>query len=174
MKINKQRLLLVAFAAVVFTVIVWTFLPKPIPVEVVRVTRGPVQATVDHEGRTQVKAAEAAKRRAIPALDRTRVASEQAKTELDRAQKPYVEGAMAYQELDSAELKSSTADEELKAADFSVRLRHFNSSRRKPCSAAKRTHLEAEILSGVSENETVLVHPSDKIQNTPRIQERKS
>ena len=125
MKINKQRLLLVAFAAVVFTVIVWTFLPKPIPVEVVRVTRGPVQATVDHEGRTQVKAAEAAKRRAIPALDRTRVASEQAKTEPDRAQKLYVEAAMSHQELDNAELKSRTADDELKAADFGAQIATF-------------------------------------------------
>jgi HlyD family secretion protein len=55
MKISKQRLLLVAFAALVLGAVVYAFLPKPIPVEVVRVGRGPVQVTVDHEGRTRVK-----------------------------------------------------------------------------------------------------------------------
>jgi HlyD family secretion protein len=180
MKISKQRLLLVAFAAVVLGVTVYAFLPKPIPVEAVRVARGPLQVTVDHEGRTRVKeryvisaplsgrllrvelhpgdpiraketlvasiepsdpalldpraraeaearvkAAEAAKLRAIPILDRERAATEQAKTELDRTQKLYTTGAMSHQELDNAELKSSTADEELKAADFSVQIATF-------------------------------------------------
>jgi len=37
----------------------------------------------------------------------------------------------------------------------------------------RRNDLEAEVLSGVSENETVLVHPSDRIQNATRIRERK-
>ena len=180
MKISKQRLLLVAFAALVLGAIVYAFLPQPIPVETARVARGPLQVTVDHEGRTRVKeryvisaplsgrllrvelhpgdplraketlvasiepsdpalldpraraeaearvkAAEAAKRRAIPALDRARVASKQAKTELDRAQKLYVQGAMSHQELDNAELKSMTADEDLKAAEFSVQIATF-------------------------------------------------
>ena len=148
--------------------------------EIARVARGPLQVTVDHEGRTRVKeryvisaplsgrllrvelhpgdpvraketlltsiepsdpalldpraraeaearvkAAEAGKLRAIPTLDRARVASEQAKTELDRAQKLYTEGAMSQQELDNAELKSMTADEELKAAEFSVQIATF-------------------------------------------------
>jgi HlyD family secretion protein len=180
MKISKQRLLLVAFAALVLGAVVYAFLPKPIPVEVVRVGRGPVQVTVDHEGRTRVKeryiisaplsgrllrvelhpgdpiraketllasiepsdpalldpraraeaearvkAAEAAKLRAIPILDRARAASEQAKTESDRAQKLYATGAMSHQELDNTELKSRTADEELKAADFGVQIAAF-------------------------------------------------
>ena len=180
MKISKQRLLLITLAAVVIAAIVWAFLPKPIAVEVARVTRGALQVTVDHEGRTRikeryvisaplsgrllrvelhpgdpirtketllasiepsdpalldpraraeaearVKAAEAAKLRAIPILDRARAASEQAKTELDRAQNLYATGAMSHQELDNAELKSRTADEELKAADFGVQIATF-------------------------------------------------
>jgi HlyD family secretion protein len=180
MNVNKQGLLLIAFGGLVVFAIVYAFLPKPIPVEIARVTRGPLQVTVDHEGRTRVKeryvisaplsgrllrvelhpgdpvraketlltsiepsdpalldpraraeaearvkAAEAGKRRAIPALDRARVASEQAKTELERAQTLYTEGAMSHQELDNAELKSMTADEELKAAEFSVQIATF-------------------------------------------------
>jgi HlyD family secretion protein len=180
MKIGKQGLLLVAFAAVVLGAAVYAFLPKPIPVEVARVGRGPLQVTVDHEGRTRVKerylistplngrllrvelhpgdpiraketllasiepsdpalldpraraeaearvkAAEATKLRAIPILDRARAASEQAKTELDRAQKLYTTGVMSRQELDNAELKSTTANEELKAADFGVQIAAF-------------------------------------------------
>jgi HlyD family secretion protein len=77
------------------------------------------------EAEARVKAAEAAKLRAIPIMDRARAASEQAKTDLDRAQKLYATGAMSHQELDNAELKSSTADEELKAADFGVRIATF-------------------------------------------------
>ena len=180
MKITKQGLLLVLFAAVAIGATVYAFLPKPIPVEVVRVARGPLQVTVDHEGRTRVKeryvisaplsgrllrvelhpgdpiraketllasiepsdpalldpraraeaearakAAEAAKLRAVPILDRARAASEQAKTELDRAQKLYTTGVMSRQELDNAALKSRTADEELKAADFGAQIAAF-------------------------------------------------
>lgn len=180
MKISKQGLLLVVFAAVVLGATIYAFLPKPIPVEVARVARGPLQVTVDHEGRTRVKeryvisaplsgrllrvelhpgdpiraketllasiepsdpalldpraraeaearvkAAEATKLRAIPILDRARAASEQAKTELDRAQKLYTTGVMSRQELDNAELKSRTADEELKAADFGAQIAAF-------------------------------------------------
>ena len=180
MKISKQGLLLVVFAALVLGATVYAFLPKPIPVEVVRVARGPLQVTVDHEGRTRVKeryvisaplsgrllrvelhpgdpiraketllasiepsdpalldpraraeaearakAAEAAKLRAVPIWDRARAAREQAKFELDRAQKLYTTGVMSRQELDNADLKSRTADEELKAADFGAQIAAF-------------------------------------------------
>ncbi len=33
----------------------WGFLPKPIPVEVARVSRGPLQVTVNEEGKTRLK-----------------------------------------------------------------------------------------------------------------------
>ncbi len=33
----------------------YAFLPKPVPVEFVSVRRGPLQVTVDHEGRTRIK-----------------------------------------------------------------------------------------------------------------------
>ena len=38
----------------------------------------------------------------------------------------------------------------------------------------RRNDLEVEVLSGLNEIETVLVHPSDKIQDTTRIREHKS
>jgi len=199
MKITKQRLLLVAFAALALGAIVYAFLPTPIPVEVVRVARGPLQVTVDHEGRTRVKeryvisaplsgrllrvklhpgdpiraketllasiepsdpalldpraraeaearvkAAKAAKLRAIPILDRARAASEQAKTEFDRAQKLYATGAMSHQELDNAELKSRTADEELKAADFGVQIAAFELEQAQAVLSAGKNHTAGE------------------------------
>jgi HlyD family secretion protein len=44
----------------------------------------------------------------------------------------------------------------------------------RPVRIGRRNELEAEILSELKENEPVLVHPSDKIQNRTRIRERKS
>lgn len=55
MKRNRTRILLAGLAALVVAGIVWAFLPKPISVDVVRLTRGPIQVTVDHEGRTRIK-----------------------------------------------------------------------------------------------------------------------
>jgi HlyD family secretion protein len=180
MKINKQRVLMVALGVLVVFAIVYAFLPQPIPAEIARVTRGPLQVTVDHEGRTRVKeryvisaplsgrllrvelhpgdpiraketllasiepsdpalldpraraeaearvkAAEAAKLRAVPIVDRARAAHELAKTELDRAQKLNAAGVMSHQELDTAELKARTAAEELKAAEFADQIAAF-------------------------------------------------
>ena len=42
----------------------------------------------------------------------------------------------------------------------------------RPVKIGRRNDLEAEVLAGLSENETVLIHPSDKIQNATRIRER--
>lgn len=180
MRITKQRSLLILFALLLVAAIVYAFLPKPIVVEIARVTRGSLQVTVDHEGRTRikeryvvsaplsgrllrvelhpgdaikaketlltaieptdpalldpraraeaearVKAADAARSRAIPNLDRARAASELAKTELDRAQKLNATGAISHQELDNAELKARTAAEELKAAEFAFQIAAF-------------------------------------------------
>lgn len=180
MKIIKQRLFLIGLSVLVTAGVVWAFLPKAVPVEVARVTRGPLQVTVDHEGRTRikeryiisaplngrllrvelhpgdaieakktllaaiepsdpalldprarawaearVKAAEAAKFRAVPILDRARVTSELAAADLDRAQKLYSGGVMSHQDLDSAELKARTAAEDLKAAEFGVQIADF-------------------------------------------------
>ncbi|HTG52647.1 MAG TPA: efflux transporter periplasmic adaptor subunit, partial [Candidatus Tectomicrobia bacterium] len=44
----------------------------------------------------------------------------------------------------------------------------------RPVKIGRRNDLEAEVLSRLNENESVLVHPSDKIQNMTRIRERKS
>jgi HlyD family secretion protein len=159
---------------------VYAFLPKPFPVEVVRVMRGPLRVTIDHEGRTRikeryvvsaplsgrllrvelhpgdtikaketlltaiepadpalldpraraeaearVKAADAAKSRAVPNLERARAANTLAETELDRARKLNVAGAMSHQELDNAALKARTAGEELKATEFALQIAAF-------------------------------------------------
>lgn len=55
MKITKQRLALVLFAILILAGIVYAFLPKPIAIETAVVRRGPLQVTVDHEGRTRIK-----------------------------------------------------------------------------------------------------------------------
>lgn len=55
MRITRQRLFLIGFGVFVVAAIGYAFLPKPIPVESASVRRGPIQVTIDHEGRTRVK-----------------------------------------------------------------------------------------------------------------------
>lgn len=50
-----RRLVWTAFVAAVTFAVVWALRPRPIPVETVAVTRGPLTATVIGEGRTRVK-----------------------------------------------------------------------------------------------------------------------
>ena len=207
MRITKQRLFLVLFGLLVVAAIVYAFLPKPLSVEIVRVTRGPLQVTVNHEGRTRikeryivsaplsgrllrvdlhpgdtiraketiltaiepadpalldpraraeaearVKAADAAKSRAIPNLDRARAANELARTELARAQKLNTEGAMSHQELDNAELKARGADEEFKAAEFALQIATFELEQARavlsggdPAAAASRFEIRSPV-----------------------------
>lgn len=52
---TKQRLFFILGALLLVGAIVYAFLPKPVPIEVARVTRGPLQVTVNHEGRTRIK-----------------------------------------------------------------------------------------------------------------------
>jgi HlyD family secretion protein len=39
----------------ILAALIWAFVPKPVEVEVARVTRGPLRVTVDHEGKTRIK-----------------------------------------------------------------------------------------------------------------------
>ena len=50
----RRRLGLLGFCALVVLAIVWGFMPQPAPVETAAVVRGPLQVTVEEEGRTRV------------------------------------------------------------------------------------------------------------------------
>jgi HlyD family secretion protein len=50
-----SRLLLLLIVLGVAGAIVWGFLPRPVPVDLAHVVRGPLRETVDEEGRTRIK-----------------------------------------------------------------------------------------------------------------------
>jgi HlyD family secretion protein len=77
------------------------------------------------EAEARVKATDAARQRAVPILERVRATAELAKVELERAQRLMAEGAMSRQELDNAELKAHTAQEDLRAAEFALQIAEF-------------------------------------------------
>jgi HlyD family secretion protein len=54
MRLSK-KLVLIGFAVAVAAAIVYAALPKPIPVDVARTVRGPIQVTVEEDGKTRVK-----------------------------------------------------------------------------------------------------------------------
>ena len=177
---TKRRLILLLCTIVFIAALAYAFRPQPVPVEVARVTRGPLQVTINNQGKTRikeryvvsaplsgrllrvdlhpgdrveegktlltaiepsdaalldprargeaearVKATEAAKQRAVPVLERTRATAEVARVELERAQRLTAEGAMSRQDLDNAELKARTAQEDLRAAEFALRIAEF-------------------------------------------------
>src|SRR5512139_668018 len=51
---HRKRILIAAGGLVVLALLVWSFLPKPLPVQTAPVTRGPLQVTVEEEGQTRV------------------------------------------------------------------------------------------------------------------------
>jgi HlyD family secretion protein len=55
MKLSKQRIALLVFALLILAAIIISFLPKPIPVDVAEVRRGPLRVTVRDDGRTRIK-----------------------------------------------------------------------------------------------------------------------
>jgi HlyD family secretion protein len=55
MKSVKHRLWWGLIGLVIIVVIVWAFVPKAVEVDVATVGRGPLQVTVDHEGKTRIK-----------------------------------------------------------------------------------------------------------------------
>ena len=50
----RRRLGLLGFCALVVLAIVWGFMPQPAPVETAAVVRGPLQVTVEEEGKTRI------------------------------------------------------------------------------------------------------------------------
>lgn len=55
MKFSVWNLLLVLFAAAAVGVVVYAFWPQPIAVDTAEVVRGPMQVTVDEDGKTRIK-----------------------------------------------------------------------------------------------------------------------
>jgi HlyD family secretion protein len=51
----RRRVFVISVGVIVLLLIVYGFLPKPVPVETAAVTRGPLRVTVEEEGRTRVK-----------------------------------------------------------------------------------------------------------------------
>lgn len=52
---RKKQISIGGLAIIVLVVIIYGFWPKPVPVDVGRVTRGPMEVTVEEEGKTRVK-----------------------------------------------------------------------------------------------------------------------
>lgn len=55
MKKLKSRILWILIGIVIIAAIAWAFVPKPVEVDLAEVGRGPLQVTVDHEGKTRIK-----------------------------------------------------------------------------------------------------------------------
>lgn len=51
----RRRIIIITIAAVVILAIAYGFLPRPVPVEVVKASQGPLRVTIDEEGKTRVK-----------------------------------------------------------------------------------------------------------------------
>lgn len=73
----------------------------------------------------RVKAAEAAKRRAVPNLERAQAAHAQAIKDFERARSGVGSGAVSPQEFDSAVTRERTTSLELKAAQFASQIAEF-------------------------------------------------
>ncbi len=54
-ELETKRGLIALLVAVIAAAFIWAMWPKPVQVEVARVTRGPLQVTVDEEGKTRIK-----------------------------------------------------------------------------------------------------------------------
>lgn len=51
----RQRILLLLLLTLAALAILWAFLPRPVPVETAKVSRGPLQVTVEEEGKTRLR-----------------------------------------------------------------------------------------------------------------------
>jgi HlyD family secretion protein len=51
----RQRILLILLLTLAALAILWAFLPRPVPVETAKVSRGPLRVTVDEEGKTRLR-----------------------------------------------------------------------------------------------------------------------
>ena len=51
----RQRILLVLLLLFVALALLWAFMPRPVPVETAKVSRGPLRVTVEEEGKTRLR-----------------------------------------------------------------------------------------------------------------------
>ena len=51
---TRKRIVMGLIGAIVLALLVFAFLPKPVPVRTAVVVRGPLQVTVEEEGRTEI------------------------------------------------------------------------------------------------------------------------
>src|SRR4030043_2408533 len=54
MKMRRWMVVIIITAGVILAIL-YGFMPKPIPVDLVKVSRGPLRVTVEEEGKTRVK-----------------------------------------------------------------------------------------------------------------------
>jgi HlyD family secretion protein len=180
MKLSAKKLTLTLIALVLTGMIVYAFLPKPVPVDLATVMRGPLRVTVDDDGKTrikeryivsapldgrllrisleegdkveagktvlavieprapelldvrttaqteaQVKAAQAARERAVHNLEQSRVEHEYAGIQLERMKRLLERNAVSQQSVDDAEEKERSTREALKSAQFGVQVAEF-------------------------------------------------
>lgn len=180
MKLPVKKLTLILLALALMGMIVYAFLPKPVPVDLATVVRGPLRVTVDDDGKTrikeryvvsapldgrllrisleegdrveagktivaiieprapelldvrttaqteaQVKAAQAARERAVHNLERARVEHEYAGIQLERMKRLLERNAVSQQSVDDAEEKERSTREALKSAQFGVQVAEF-------------------------------------------------
>lgn len=52
---SKRWLIIIAISVVVIFVIAYGFIPGPVPVDIAKVSKGPMRVTIDEEGKTKVK-----------------------------------------------------------------------------------------------------------------------
>jgi HlyD family secretion protein len=176
----RRRLGFALATAVIAAVMGWAFVPRPVPVDVAAVSRGPMIVTVDEDGRTRIKeryvvsaplagrllrielhpgdcveagktviaaiepsdpslldarareeaearlgAARAALDQAGPNLERARTAHSFAASELRRIRKAFENRAATRAEFDAVEQRERTTHEEMRAAEFALRIAEF-------------------------------------------------
>jgi len=51
----RQRILLILLLLLVALAVLWAFLPRAVPVETVKVSRGPLRVTIEEEGKTRLR-----------------------------------------------------------------------------------------------------------------------
>ncbi len=119
----RQRILLIALLLIAASAIVWAFLPRPVPVETAKVSRGPLQVTVDEEGKTRLRdrfvvsapVTGYAKRVVLEVGDRVRRGQVLAELEPLRAE------SLDPRARATAEARVATAEAALRAAEERVR-----------------------------------------------------
>ena len=175
-----RKLPLIVLGLALAGALVYSFRPQPVAIDAVAVVRGPLQVTVDEEGKTRIKeryivssplagqllridrhagdqvaagktlitaieptdpglldiralaqaearikAAEAAKARALPLLEEARAAYTLAEQELGRAGQLRAKGVITQSDFDTIAFRERSAGAQLRSAQFAVQIAEF-------------------------------------------------